>query len=188
MLAWIDLETTGLVPEESVILEIAALITDDQLEAVEHEFHTVIHHPIAALDNMAEVVREMHKDSGLLAEVSNSAVTPAQASGSLLAFFQSHIPEARSVPLCGSSVAFDRSFLARHMPEANNHMHYRSVDVSSIKELVKRWRPTLHEKIAAELDNRATAGMKHRAGHDVLTSLHELRLYRECGFLDIDLI
>ena len=188
VLAWIDLETTGLVPEDSVILEVAALVTDDQLAGVEHEFHTVIHHPAAVLDHLDEVVQEMHAGSGLLAEVFKSSTTPPQASDSLLAFFQSHIPEPRTVPLCGNSVAFDRSFLAWHMPEVNNHMHYRSIDVSSIKELVKRWRPSLYEKIGAELDNGAIGGMKHRARHDILTSLHELRLYRESGFLDINLI
>ena len=188
MLAWIDLETTGLVPEESVVLEVAALVTDDQLAGVEDEFHVVIHHPEAALGGLDEVVQKMHVDSGLLDEVSLSTISPPQAAESLLAFFQSHIPEPRTVPLCGNSVAFDRSFLARHMPQVNDHMHYRSVDVSSIKELVKRWRPTLHERIAAQLSNGALAGKKHRARHDILTSLHELRLYRESGFLDVDLI
>ena len=188
MLAWIDLETTGLDPQWAVILEVAALITDDQLETIEDELHLVVHHPPPMLDNMVDVVQTMHTESGLLSEVADSRVSQEDAGQQLLGFFHRHIPEARTVPLCGSSVAFDRAFLARYMPDANNHMHYRSVDVSSIKELVKRWRPSLYERIAAELENGALAGMKHRARHDILSSLHELRLYRESGFLDINLI
>lgn len=188
VLAWIDLETTGLDPERSVILEVAALITDDQLKGIEDEFHIVVHHPDSKLDNMVDVVQQMHSGSGLLSEVTASRASQEEARQQLLAFFRCHIPEARTVPLCGSSVAFDRMFLARHMPDVNDHMHYRSVDISSIKELVKRWRPTLYERIAAELENGAFPGMKHRARHDILTSLRELRLYRESGFLDIDLI
>lgn len=172
MLAWMDLEMTGLDPDRHVIVEIATLITDDNLELVAEGPDLVIHQPAEALAHMDDFVREMHTRSGLLAQIEASTVSPQEAAAQTLAFLRAHIPEARTVPLCGNSIGTDRRFLARWFPAIEEHLHYRSVDVSTIKELAKRWYP---ETLTAA--PRKARG--HRALDDIRESLDELRFYRE---------
>ena len=131
MLAWMDLEMTGLEPERHVIVEIATLITDDELEVIAEGPELVIHQTPAAMATMDDYVREMHTRSGLLEKIAASTVSAAQAYEATLGFLRTHIPEARSVPLCGNSIGTDRRFLAKWFPEIEEYLHYRSVDVST---------------------------------------------------------
>ncbi len=176
VLAWMDLEMTGLDPELHSIVEIAALITDDDLHIVATGPDLVIHQPDEALDRMDDVVRAMHTDSGLLERVRSSTVSLAGAGAAVLAFLREHIDEPRTVPLCGNSIGTDRRFLARHLPEIENFLHYRSIDVSTVKELARRWQPSVYEGAPAK------AGC-HRALDDITESLEELRWYRRSGFI-----
>jgi len=171
-IVWIDLETTGLDPETSVILEIAVVITDKHLNML-FQAAFVVHHLDEALAGMDEWVQGQHQASGLLEDVRRSPMSLTQAEVEALALVAARCPP-RACPLAGSSVCFDRRFLARHMPRLNAHLHYRQVDVSSIKEIVKRWYP---EKA---LSNGAPA--KHRALPDILESIEELRYYRTAVF------
>ncbi|MGI8711512.1 MAG: oligoribonuclease [Acidimicrobiales bacterium] len=172
MLVWMDLEMTGLEPDRHVIVEIATIVTDDDLQIVAEGPDLVIHQPPEALAAMDEVVVEMHTTSGLLDAIAASRVTLAEAGTATLAFIREHVPEARTVPLCGNSIGTDRRFLARYLNDIEEHLHYRSVDVSTIKELAKRWYP----EILATVPRKATA---HRARDDIRESIDELRLYRE---------
>jgi oligoribonuclease len=174
-LVWIDLEMSGLDPEEHVVVEIAVVITDGRLEQTEEGPDLVVHQVDAALDQMEDVVRKMHSDSGLLDAVRSSDVTLAQAEEEVLAFVRRHVPEPRTAPLAGNSIATDRMFLRRHMPKLEQHLHYRNVDVSTVKELVRRWYP---EQFAAA---PRKAG-DHRALTDILESIAELRYYRDTVF------
>ena len=176
VLAWMDLEMTGLDPELHSIVEIAALITDDDLNIVATGPDLVIHQPDEALARMDDVVRAMHTDSGLLERVQSSTVGLAGAGAAVLAFLREHIDEPRTVPLCGNSIGTDRRFLARHLPEIENFLHYRSIDVSTVKELARRWQPSVYEGAPAK------AGC-HRALDDITESLEELRWYRRSGFI-----
>ena len=133
-----DLEMTGLIPEKDVIVEIATIITDDQLNVIAEGPDIVIHHSDEVLAIMDKFVVDMHTKSGLLTLIRESTVTLEQAGQQTLEFIKTHVPEARTIPLCGNSIGTDRRFLARYLPEIENHLHYRSVDVSTIKELVKR--------------------------------------------------
>jgi oligoribonuclease len=171
-----DLEMTGLDPDRHVIVEIATLITDDDLELVAEGPDLVIHQPPEALAFMDDYVREMHTRSGLLAQIDASTVTPERAAAETLAFLRAHIPEPRSVPLCGNSIGTDRRFLAAQLPEIEDHLHYRSVDVSSIKELARRWYP----KIVLAAPRKVGS---HRALGDIRESIEELRYYRERVFI-----
>lgn len=175
MLAWMDLEMTGLDPDREVIVEIATLITDDDLELVAEGPDLVIHQPPEALEQMVDVVREMHTRSGLLTQIEASEMTLEEAGRTTLAFLREHIPEPRSVPLCGNSIGTDRRFLARHLPEIEEFLHYRSIDVSSVKELLKRWNP-------AVLEAAPPKAKGHRALDDIRESLAELRFYRDHAF------
>jgi len=175
MLAWMDLEMTGLDPNRHVIVEIATLITDDDLELVAEGPDLVIHQPPDAMAEMDDFVREMHTRSGLLAQIEASTITAEQAAAETLAFLRSHIPEARTVPLCGNSIGTDRRFLARWFPEIEDYLHYRSVDVSTLKELARRWYPT----VLAGAPKKARG---HRALDDIRESLDELRYYRRVLF------
>jgi len=163
---------TGLEPERNVIVEIATLVTDDELNVVEEGPDLVIHQPEEALAIMEPVVVEMHSTSGLLAAIRASTTSLEEAGAATLEFIRKHVPEPRSVPLCGNSIGTDRRFLARYLPEIENHLHYRSVDVSTIKELAKRWYP---ETVADRVRKNGT----HRAMDDVQASVAELRFYRE---------
>ena len=143
MLAWMDLEMTGLEPDRHVIVEIATLVTDDDLNIVAEGPDLVVHQPDEALAEMNEVVIEMHTKSGLIEAIKGSTVSLEQAGAETLAFLKEHIPTERSVPLCGNSIGTDRRFLAQYLPEIEDYLHYRSVDVSTIKELAKRWNPKI---------------------------------------------
>lgn len=172
MLAWIDLEMTGLDPTRNTIVEIATLLTDDDLVIVAEGPDLVIHQPPEALAVMDPFVVSMHTRSGLLPEIEASTVSLADAAAATLAFLQEHIPEARTVPLCGNSIGTDRRFLAAYMPEIEEFLHYRSVDVSTLKELIKRWNPAL-------LANAPQKAEGHRALDDIRESVLELRYYRD---------
>ncbi|MFM8903125.1 MAG: oligoribonuclease [Actinomycetota bacterium] len=170
-----DLEMTGLDPATEVIVEIATLITDDDLNVVAEGPDLVINQPESVLTAMQPVVVEMHTTSGLLAAIRASQVTLEQAGKETFDFIKQHVTEARTIPLCGNSIGTDRRFLAKYLPEIENYLHYRSVDVSTIKELVKRWYP------GVEI-TRPTKSGAHRALDDVRESIRELKFYRENVF------
>jgi oligoribonuclease len=171
-----DLEMTGLDPTRHTIVEIATLITDDQLEIVAEGPELVVHQSDEVLALMDEVVLEMHTRSGLLEAIKSSTLSLADAGSQTLEFIRQHVPNERSVPLCGSSIGTDRRFLAAHLPEIEHYLHYRSVDVSSVKELVRRWYPGV-------LASRPTKQGTHRALDDIRESIAELRFYRERVFV-----
>ncbi len=176
MLVWMDLEMTGLDPARHVIVEIATIVTDDQLNLVAEGPDLVVHQPPEALTGMEQVVVDMHTSSGLLTAIAASTITLEEAGAATLTFIKEHVPEARTVPLCGNSIGTDRRFLATHLPEIEEHLHYRSVDVSTIKELTRRWYPGALEAVP----RKATA---HRALDDIKESIEELRWYRQHVFL-----
>ncbi len=169
---------TGLDPTTEVIVEIATLITDDDLNVIAEGPDLVINQPEAVLSTMDPVVVEMHTKSGLLTAIRASTVTLEQAGTATLEFIKQHVAEPRTIPLCGNSIGTDRRFLARYLPEIENHLHYRSVDVSTIKELVKRWYP------GVEITRPTKSGV-HRALDDVRESIRELKFYRENVFKEI---
>lgn len=178
MLVWMDLEMTGLDPDRHVIVEVATIVTDDDLNIVAEGPDLVVHQPEDALAEMDEVVVAMHTSSGLLDAIRSSTVTLDQAGAETLEFIREHVPDARTVPLCGNSIGTDRRFLARYLPEIEDHLHYRSVDVSTIKELAKRWYP---DSIAT-VPRKAAA---HRALDDIRESITELQWYRSKLFLPV---
>jgi len=173
---WIDCEMTGLDLGKDALIEIAVLVTDSELNILDEGVDLVIHADDAALDAMPDVVREMHARSGLTEAVRASTVTLAQAEEQVLEYVRRHVPEARSAPLCGNSIATDRGFIARDMPELDAHLHYRMVDVSSIKELCRRWYPRIYY---AQPDK----GLAHRALADIRESIRELVYYRGTAFV-----
>ena len=175
MLVWLDLEMTGLDPSRHVIVEIATLVTDDDLALIAEGPDLVVHHPPEVLAEMDHVVREMHERSGLLDAVVESALTLEEAGRVTLEFVKLHVPAAQSAPLCGNSIGTDRRFLAAHLPDLENHLHYRSVDVSTVKELCRRWYPDAFAGAPAK------AGA-HRALDDIRESVAELRYYRSAIF------
>ena len=175
MLVWLDLEMTGLEPDRHVIVEIATLVTDDELEVLAEGPDLVIAQPPEALAAMDEVVRRMHTSSGLLPLIQSSTVTLEEAGKATMAFVREHVSEPRTVPLCGNSIGTDRRFLARYLPELEDYLHYRSVDVSTVKELARRWFPDAL-KARPEKDGR------HRALDDIRESVEELRFYRDAIF------
>jgi oligoribonuclease len=170
-----DLEMTGLDPARHVIVEIATIITDDQLNIVASGPELVIQADESALSQMDDVVVDMHTRSGLLDQIRASTVTLEDATAQTLDFLKAHISSPGSVPLCGNSIGMDRRFLAVHMPEIEGFLHYRSIDVSTIKELTRRWYP---EVFAAA--PRKDVG--HRALEDITESIEELRFYRTSVF------
>lgn len=175
VLAWMDLEMTGLDPAHHVIVEIATLITNDDLELVAEGPDLVIHATEEELSRMDDVVVDMHTKSGLLDLIRASTLTLEEAGAETMAFIKEHIPEPRTVPLCGNSIGTDRRFLAIWLPDIENHLHYRSVDVSTIKELGRRWNK-------AALSGAPNKAGGHRAMDDIKESLAELRFYREALF------
>lgn len=176
MLAWMDLEMTGLDPVRHTIVEIATLITDDDLEIVAEGPDLVVHATDEDLANMDDFVRNMHSRSGLLEAIKASTTSLADAGEATLAFLKEHIAEPRTVPLCGNSIGTDRRFLAAYLPEIEEFLHYRSVDVSTVKELARRWNPSIFR---AAPDKNTT----HRALDDIRESIDELRHYRERFFV-----
>src|SRR5580692_531101 len=174
-LVWIDCEMTGLDLERDALIEIACLVTDGALDVLDEGLDLVIKPPPEALDQMEDVVRVMHTASGLLTELA-AGVTLAEAQDQVLAYVRKHISEPRRVPLAGNSIATDRVFIARDMPELDAFLHYRMVDVSSIKELARRWYPRTY--FASPLKHGG-----HRALADIRESIQELRYYREAIFV-----
>src|SRR5450759_2140824 len=174
-LVWIDCEMTGLDLGRDALVEIACVVTDSELEIVDDGIDLVIKPPAEAIDTMPEVVREMHTASGLLAELAGG-ITLAEAQEQVMAYVRGHVPDSRKVPLCGNSIATDRSFIARDMPELDLFLHYRMVDVSSIKELARRWYPRAYFASPEKHGG-------HRALADIRESVQELGYYREAIFV-----
>jgi oligoribonuclease len=175
MLAWMDLEMTGLEPTRHVIVEIASLVTNDDLSIVAEGPDLVVHATPEQLTEMDDFVTTMHTRSGLLEAINASTLTLEEAGAQTLEFLKLHIPEARTVPLAGNSIGTDRRFLATQLPEIEEFLHYRSVDVSTIKELCRRWYPEV-SKAAPEKKGG------HRALQDIRESVAELDYYRTTLF------
>lgn len=175
MLFWMDLEMTGLDPNTEVIVEIATVVTDDDLTVLAEGPDIVIATAAQFLEKMEPFVLNMHINSGLLEAIKASTVSHEDAMQQTLDFIKFHSPESGKIPLCGNSIGTDRRFLAKYMPEIENWLHYRSVDVSSVKELVKRWYPGLEHA-------RTSKVQTHRALDDIMESIAELKFYREKVF------
>jgi len=171
-LVWVDLEMTGLEPERDVIVEIACIVTDAQLDPLDQGVQLVVHADPGALAGMSDFVREMHRKSGLLPEIEASSTDVAQAQATALTYVKQHVPTPSSAPLCGNSIGTDRRFLAQYMRELDDYLHYRSIDVSSLKELCRRWYPAVYRKRPGKAEH-------HRALDDIRESIQELRFYRE---------
>src|ERR1700745_3533441 len=174
-LVWIDCEMTGLDIERDALIEIACLVTDAELNLLDDGIDLIIKPPAEALDQMSDVVREMHTTSGLLADLPGG-VTLAEAADAVLAYVPDHVAEPRRVPLCGNSIATDRWFIARDMPELDAFLHYRMVDVSSIKELARRWYPRVYFASPAKHGG-------HRAVGGIHSAVPGPRDYREALFV-----
>ncbi|MBW1638010.1 oligoribonuclease [Microbacterium resistens] len=174
-LVWIDCEMTGLDLEVDELVEIAVVITDFELRPVDPGFQVVIAPSNAALENMGEFVTEMHRTSGLLDEIP-SGIPLAQAQERTLEYIRRFVPLERKAPLAGNTIGTDRMFLAKYMPEVDQYLHYRNVDVSSIKELARRWYPRVFFQAPAKDGG-------HRALADILESIRELQYYRRAVFV-----
>ncbi|WP_304047672.1 oligoribonuclease [Jatrophihabitans endophyticus] len=177
-LVWIDCEMTGLDLVHDALIEVAVIVTDGELEPLDDGLDVIIHASDDVLDGMIPFVRDMHASSGLTEEVRASSVGMDEAQKLVLDYVRSHVPEERSAPLCGNSIATDRGFLARDMPELDAYLHYRMVDVSSIKELAKRWYPRVYQ-------SQPRKGLAHRALADILESIRELAFYRATLFVPL---
>jgi oligoribonuclease len=175
-LVWIDCEMTGLDLGKDALIEIAALVTDANLNVLGDGVDLVIHADEPLLEGMPDVVREMHAKSGLTDEVRNSTVTMAEAERQVLAYIRTYVPDPRTAPLAGNSIGTDRGFIARDMLELDAHLHYRMVDVSSIKELCRRWFPRIYYA-------QPEKGLAHRALADIRESIRELAYYRRTAFV-----
>jgi oligoribonuclease len=175
-LVWIDCEMTGLDLASDKLIEVAVVVTNSELEVLDPGLDLIISADDAALDGMNEVVVAMHAKSGLTEEVRASTLTVAEAEQQLLAYIKRFVPERRTAPLCGNSIGTDRGFLARDMPELDDHLHYRMVDVSSVKELARRWFPRVYFAQPAK-------GLAHRALADIIESIRELAYYRRTLFV-----
>jgi oligoribonuclease len=175
-LVWIDLEMTGLDVERHTIVEIACIATDAQLQSLDDGIDIVVHADEPTLAAMDDFVRSMHTKSGLLKEIEASTVDLATAGADALAYVKRHVPQPRSAPVCGNSIGVDRRFLDQYLPELDGYLHYRSIDVSSIKELCRRWYPAIYKK-------RPSKAEAHRALDDIRESIEELRYYREAMFV-----
>jgi oligoribonuclease len=175
-LVWIDCEMTGLDVKRDQLVEIAVIVTDADLVELDEGVNIIIRpEDLSILDGMDDVVRDMHTSSGLL-DLIPSGVSLAEAEAEVLAYVRQHVPEARKAPLAGSSVYVDRGFISRDMPGLDAHLHYRLVDVSSIKELARRWYPRSYFASPEKKGN-------HRALGDIRDSIGELRYYRDAVFV-----
>jgi oligoribonuclease len=177
-LVWIDCEMTGLDLRSDKLIEIAALVTDADLNILGDGVDVVIHADDAALSSMIDVVTEMHTRSGLIEEVRASTVVLATAETMVLDYIRQHVKQAKTAPLAGNSIATDRGFIARDMPALDSFLHYRMIDVSSIKELCRRWYPRIYYGQPAK-------GLAHRALADIQESIRELRYYRRTAFVPL---
>jgi oligoribonuclease len=175
-LVWIDCEMTGLDLQRDALIEVAVVVTDAELNLMDKGVDIVIHASDDLLNSMVPIVRDMHANSGLTELVRASTVTLAEAEKTVLDYVTSHIPQAGAAPLCGNSIATDRSFLARDMPALDEYLHYRMIDVSSLKELARRWYPRVYWAQPAK-------GLAHRALADIYESIHELAYYRQALFV-----
>jgi oligoribonuclease len=175
-LVWIDCEMTGLDPARDALVEIAIVVTDSDLTLLDDGIDIVIATDPEKLATMEDVVRQMHTESGLLVALESATTTVEEAEEQVLDYIRRFVPERRKAPLCGNSIATDRSFLAHYMPRLDDHLHYRMVDVSSIKELSRRWYPRVYFNSPAK-----TGG--HRALADIIDSINELRYYRSTLFV-----
>jgi oligoribonuclease len=175
-LVWIDCEMTGLELARDALIEVAVIVTDADLTPLDDGLDVIIHAADDVLDTMVPFVHEMHASSGLTDAVRASTVTLGEAERQVLEYVKQHVPDARTAPLCGNSIATDRGFLARDMPALDEHLHYRMIDVSSIKELAKRWYPRVYQ-------SQPEKGLAHRALADILESITELAYYREALFV-----
>ncbi|MGN9803935.1 oligoribonuclease [Micromonospora sp. L32] len=178
LLVWIDCEMTGLDLAGDALIEVAALVTDPDLNVLGEGVDVVIHADEAALAAMPEIVATMHGKSGLTEEVRRSTVTLAEAEDMVLDYVTSHVKDPRTAPLCGNSIATDRGFIARDMPRLDAHLHYRMIDVSSIKELTRRWYPRVYF-------GQPQKGLAHRALADIRESIRELEYYRRTIFVPL---
>ncbi|GII78417.1 oligoribonuclease [Sphaerisporangium rufum] len=175
LLVWIDCEMTGLDLGRDALVEVACVVTDGELNRVDEGVDIIIKPPREAVEQMSEVVRQMHTTSGLLDALADG-VTLAEAEAEVLAYIRRHVPEPKRAPLCGNSISTDRAFIARDMPQVDGHLHYRMVDVSSVKELVRRWYPRVYFAAPAKQGG-------HRALADITESIQEMRYYRAAVFV-----
>ena len=175
-LVWIDCEMTGLDIVKDKLIEVAVLVTDSELNVLDPGLDLIIGADDSDLQDMNEVVREMHAKSGLTDAVRASTLTVAEAEQQVLAYIKRWVPDRRTAPLCGNSIGTDRGFLSRDMPELDDHLHYRMVDVSSVKELARRWFPRVYFAQPAK-------GLAHRALADIIESVRELAYYRRTLFV-----
>jgi oligoribonuclease len=175
-LVWIDCEMTGLNLSSDLLIEIAVLVTDADLNILGDGLDVVIHAPDEALDNMVPVVTDMHTRSGLIGEVRASTVDLATAEEMVLDYIRGHVKQAKTAPLAGNSIATDRGFIARDMAKLDEYLHYRMIDVSSIKELCRRWYPRIYF-------GQPEKGLAHRALADIHESIRELKYYRQTAFV-----
>ncbi|MDV8079680.1 oligoribonuclease [Rhodococcus sp. IEGM 1370] len=175
-LVWIDCEMTGLDLSKDKLIEIAALVTDSELNILGEGVDIVIHADDDALANMPAVVTDMHAKSGLTDEVRASTVTLEEAEERVLAYIKEHVPVAGTVPLAGNSIGTDRGFISRDMTALDTYLHYRMIDVSSIKELARRWYPRIYY-------GQPPKGLAHRALADIKESIKELQYYRRTAFV-----
>lgn len=173
---WIDCEMTGLRLDTDKLIEVAALVTDSDLNVLGEGVDIVIHADDDALSGMPDVVAKMHEHSGLTDEVRRSTVSLAEAEKQILDYIRQHVPVAGAVPLAGNSIATDRGFITRDMPELDAYLHYRMIDVSSIKELCRRWFPRIYF-------GQPEKGLAHRALADIKESIKELKYYRRTAFV-----
>ncbi len=176
-LVWIDCEMTGLDLDRDALIEVAVLVTDSELNVLGDGVDAVIKPPAGAVEGMLPVVRDMHTSSGLLAEL-DRGISLAEAQELVLDYVRAHVPEPNKAPLAGNSVGTDRGFLSRDMPELESHLHYRIVDVSSIKELVRRWYPRVYFQSPPKTGH-------HRALGDIRDSIEELKYYRATVFVPL---
>jgi oligoribonuclease len=178
LLVWIDCEMTGLDLGKDALIEVAVLVTDPDLNVIGDGVDVVIHADEAALAAMPEVVRDMHARSGLTKAARASTVSLIEAEDMVLDYVTAHVPDPRTAPLCGNSIATDRGFITRDMPRLDAHLHYRMIDVSSIKELCRRWYPRVYFGQPAK-------GLAHRALADIRESIRELEYYRRAIFVPL---